>query len=44
MKANLRKKKPLQVLWHIVKVTHFSNFYPVLCLLSLSGSPDLVVY
>lgn len=26
MKANLRKKKPLQVLWHIVKVTHFSNF------------------
>lgn len=26
MKANLRKKKPLQVLWHIVKVTHFSKF------------------
>jgi hypothetical protein len=26
MKANLRKKKPLQVLWHIVKVTHFSMF------------------
>ncbi len=26
MKANLRKKKPQQVLWHIVKVTHFSKF------------------
>ena len=26
MKANLRKKKPSQVLWHIVKVTHFLKF------------------
>ncbi|MFC3932136.1 potassium channel family protein [Streptococcus dentapri] len=26
MKPTFKKKKPLQVLWHIIKVTHFSKF------------------